>query len=131
MVITSLLQAKAAYRRPFSENENGSNPGVRRIQGWIEEAWSCDYDPTGRKHFKGRLLGSKKWIGTSGASPTASPSKYGTALIEQTCMRCLPTRAYREFLSLAWSPVLDLPADFHSCTLRKHFSCQFKREWSH
>lgn len=69
MAITSLIQSKAAYRPPFSENENGSNPGVRRIQGWIEEAWAQGYDPEGKKHFKGKLLGSKKWIGTSGTPP--------------------------------------------------------------
>lgn len=68
MAITSLVQAKPAYRQAFSKNENGSEPGVRRIQGWIEEAWSCGYDPEGKKHFKGKMLGSKKWIGTSGGS---------------------------------------------------------------
>lgn len=65
MALTSLLQAKPAYRKPFSEVDNGASPGVRRIQGWIEEAWGMGYDPEGKKHFKGKLLGSKKWIGTS------------------------------------------------------------------
>ena len=72
MAITSLIQAKPAYRKAFSTNENGSNPGVRRIQGWIEEAWAMGYDPEGKKHFKGKMLGSHKWIGTSGMS--LSPS---------------------------------------------------------
>jgi hypothetical protein len=68
MAITALLQAKPSYRPPFSENDNGSNPGVRRVQGWIEEAWMNDFDPHGKKHFKGTLLGKRKWIGTSGMS---------------------------------------------------------------
>jgi len=68
MAITALVQAKPAYRQPFSEHDNGSNPGVRRIQGWIEEAWTNGFDPHGKKHFKGTLLGRRKWIGTSGMS---------------------------------------------------------------
>jgi hypothetical protein len=69
MAITALIQAKPAYRKPFSETENGSNPGVRRVQGWIEEAWKNGYDVHGKEHFRGKLLGTKKWIGTSGTSP--------------------------------------------------------------
>lgn len=68
MVMTSLLQAKAAYRQPFSKTDNGSEPGVRRIQGWIEEALCQGYDKDGRDHFRGKLLGTKKWIGTAGES---------------------------------------------------------------
>jgi hypothetical protein len=70
MAITALIQSKPAYRQPFSENDNGSNPGVRRIQGWIEEAWMNGFDPHGKKHFKGTLLGRRKWIGTSGMFPS-------------------------------------------------------------
>ena len=76
MAITALLQAKPSYRPPFSENDNGSNPGVRRIQGWIEEAWMNDFDPHGKKHFKGTLLGRRKWIGTSGMYPTVVISEH-------------------------------------------------------
>jgi hypothetical protein len=68
MALTALLQFKPAYRQPFSEKDNGSNPGVRRIQGWIEEAWMNGFDPHGKKYFKGTLLGRRKWIGTSGTS---------------------------------------------------------------
>ena len=68
MAITSLVQAKPAYRKAFSINENGSDPGVRRIQGWIEEAWAVGFDPEGKQHFKGKMLGTHKWIGTSGTS---------------------------------------------------------------
>ncbi|EIW71780.1 hypothetical protein TREMEDRAFT_67959 [Tremella mesenterica DSM 1558] len=65
MSISALLISRPAYRPVFSKEANGAEPGVRRIQGWIEEAWEEGYDRQGAEHFKGKLLGSRKWIGTS------------------------------------------------------------------
>jgi hypothetical protein len=66
MAISALLQARPAYRQAFSVTENGSEPGVRRVQGWIEEAWNHGFDTHGQEHFRGKLLGTSRWIGTSG-----------------------------------------------------------------
>lgn len=42
-------------------------PSIREIQEMANEAWKAGFDPEGCKHFRGNLLGSKKWIGTSEA----------------------------------------------------------------
>ncbi|KAK4686464.1 zinc finger-containing ubiquitin peptidase 1, partial [Tremellales sp. Uapishka_1] len=65
MAISSLLMHKPTYRPVFSKEKNGAEPGVRRIQGWMEEAWAEGYDADGREHFKGKILGTRKWIGTA------------------------------------------------------------------
>ena len=66
MAITALLEAKEQYRMVFDKVANGSDPGLRRIQGWLEQAWAEAFDPPGREHFRGKILGTRKWIGTSG-----------------------------------------------------------------
>ena len=66
MAISALLIARPGYRRLFSRDTNGADPGVRRLQGWIEEAWGNGYDRTGRNQLKGKVLGTRKWIGASG-----------------------------------------------------------------
>ena len=68
MIISALLQFpfRPEYRAVFDPEKNGSDPGVRRVQGWIEEAWAEGFDPEGRAHFRGKVLGTRKWIGTSG-----------------------------------------------------------------
>ena len=65
MVMDALLQFpfRPEYRDVFDAEKNGSEPGLRRIQGWIEEAWGEGFDPGGRQHFRGKLLGTRKWIG--------------------------------------------------------------------
>ena len=65
MALSSLLAACPEYRPAFSRDRNGADPGVRRLQGWIEEAWGAGHDPPGRAHFRGKVLGTRKWIGTS------------------------------------------------------------------
>ncbi|WRT70312.1 uncharacterized protein IL334_007310 [Kwoniella shivajii] len=64
MSITSLLTVPA-YRRLFDRHSNGAEPGVRRVQGWIEEAWQEGFDPAGKKQLKGKILGTRKWIGVA------------------------------------------------------------------
>lgn len=65
MLISTLLSHSPSYRQSFSRETNGADPSVRRIQGWIEEAWEEGYDVEGKEHFNGKLLGGKKWIGAS------------------------------------------------------------------
>jgi hypothetical protein len=65
MLISSLVQHNSHFQRTFSREENGAEPGVRRVQGWIDEAWNEGFDPDGRAHFGGKIMGGKKWIGTS------------------------------------------------------------------
>lgn len=65
MTLSALLLSQPAYRLVFSRNINGADPGVRRMQGWIEQAWGNGYDRVGRGQLKGKVLGTRKWIGTS------------------------------------------------------------------
>ncbi|ORY26720.1 peptidase family C78-domain-containing protein [Naematelia encephala] len=65
MAISALVLANADYRPVFSKEANGADPGVRRVQGWIEEAWHQGFDTMGRDQLKGKILGTRKWIGTS------------------------------------------------------------------
>jgi hypothetical protein len=77
MALSALLEIPA-YKSIFAEATNGSAPGVRRVQGWIEEAWSQGgfssivltpgFDTIGRDQLQGKLVGTRKWIGVSGAS---------------------------------------------------------------
>ncbi|GEM12023.1 zinc finger with UFM1-specific peptidase domain protein [Rhodotorula toruloides] len=40
-------------------------PPIRTWQETIEQAWKEGYDADGAEHFGGRLIGSRKWIGTT------------------------------------------------------------------
>ncbi|ORY55163.1 peptidase family C78-domain-containing protein [Leucosporidium creatinivorum] len=40
-------------------------PTILELQNIIELAWNQGYDPPGRDHFKGKLIGSTKWIGAT------------------------------------------------------------------
>ncbi|KIR34083.1 hypothetical protein I352_03316 [Cryptococcus deuterogattii MMRL2647] len=64
MALTSLLFIPS-YVPLFSKSSNGAEPGVRRVQGWIEEAWEEGYDPKGKQQLDGEVLGRRKWIGPS------------------------------------------------------------------
>lgn len=65
MAISPLIASKDEYRAVFDRDANGAEPGVRRIQGWIEEGWQAGFDEDGREQLKGRVLGTRKWIGSS------------------------------------------------------------------
>ena len=65
MLISSLTQYNPAFRNTFSKEINGADPGIRQIQAWMSEAWKAGYDEEGQKHFKGRIRGTKAWIGTA------------------------------------------------------------------
>lgn len=82
MTCTSLIaQQRQPLYFPLLDIANGSvskdgkkkemtGPGVRGLQAWIEDAWHQGYDPEGAndKSMKWHLLGTKKYIGTSGQS---------------------------------------------------------------
>ncbi|WWD19554.1 hypothetical protein CI109_104015 [Kwoniella shandongensis] len=65
LMCLSALLSIPAYRPLFAREHNGAEPGVRRVQGWLEEAWKEGYDPEGRAQLKGKVLGTRKWIGPS------------------------------------------------------------------
>ena len=43
----------------------GEIPAILELQEIAETAWNAGFDSEGAKHFKGRLVGSRRWIGTS------------------------------------------------------------------
>jgi hypothetical protein len=55
------LQALAVYSPSTFEK-----PSVRAIQAWIEDAWRAGFDAVGREQLRGKLVGTNKWIGTTG-----------------------------------------------------------------
>lgn len=40
-------------------------PSILQLQNIAEMAWSFGFDPAGSRHFGGKLVNSRKWIGTS------------------------------------------------------------------
>ena len=40
-------------------------PTITEIQTAVEQAWQAGFDPEGALHFKHKLIGSRRWIGTS------------------------------------------------------------------
>jgi hypothetical protein len=40
-------------------------PTIKELQALLELAWAAGYDPKGRKHYNGKIAGSRKWIGTT------------------------------------------------------------------
>lgn len=65
MLISSLTQYNPHYRQAFSKDANGVNPGIRTVQSWMTDAWDAGFDPEGKKHFGGKVKGTKEWIGTA------------------------------------------------------------------
>lgn len=64
MSISSLISHSPTLAKLFSREANASDPGVRRLQGWLDEAWAKGFDPEGKAHFGGKVLGGRKWVGT-------------------------------------------------------------------
>uniref|UniRef100_A0A0N5AMD1 Zinc finger with UFM1-specific peptidase domain protein n=1 Tax=Syphacia muris TaxID=451379 RepID=A0A0N5AMD1_9BILA len=60
--IVSSLLFETEYRNALGFN---ATPSIKEIQTDIEKAWAHGFDPVGAAHFKGRLLGSKQWIGAT------------------------------------------------------------------
>ncbi|KAI5477864.1 zinc finger with UFM1-specific peptidase domain protein [Pseudohyphozyma bogoriensis] len=67
MIYSSLLHMPCYAHLPSSSDSGGlpAIPTIPEFQSIIEMAWKCGYDPPGAAHFKGRLRGSRKWIGTT------------------------------------------------------------------
>lgn len=65
MIISALVVHDPAYKRLFGRDVQGADPGVRRVQGWIEEAWAAGYDREGCNQLRGKVLGTRKWIGAT------------------------------------------------------------------
>lgn len=83
MACTALMdqQVQPLY---FSVLDQPTPPGVRNLQQWVEDAWKAGehnivdpllfslltdhkgFDPEGAAELKGKLVGTKKWIGTAG-----------------------------------------------------------------
>lgn len=63
MVISALMLQSSEYRTAFGRERNGADPGVRRIQAWLEEAWEAGFDRDGCAQLKGKALGERKWVG--------------------------------------------------------------------
>lgn len=61
--------AKGAKRKGSPDAEDGQLaariPTIGELQEMAEAAWAAGFDPEGRLHFNGKLVGSRRWIGTS------------------------------------------------------------------
>lgn len=63
-VIWSLCaQDPAVYGTLFHPSTQGSYPGVRRLQGWIAEAWHAGFDQGGQRALRGKILDTSQRIG--------------------------------------------------------------------
>ncbi|XP_030054401.1 zinc finger-containing ubiquitin peptidase 1 [Microcaecilia unicolor] len=60
MLLSSLSQ-HAVYKDILQDY--ASIPCIPKIQSMIEDAWKEGFDPQGASHFKGRLQGTRAWIG--------------------------------------------------------------------
>ncbi|KAH8928165.1 DUF1671-domain-containing protein [Atractiella rhizophila] len=55
----------AARHLPCYSSIAGDVPSIRQLQAIAERAWGHGFDPLGAEHFRGKLVGSKRWIGTT------------------------------------------------------------------
>lgn len=57
----------SVHKRKECPNERSMPdiPEIAQLQEIAEAAWKKGFDPEGRDHFKSRLVGSRRWIGTS------------------------------------------------------------------
>ncbi|EGG02582.1 uncharacterized protein MELLADRAFT_110040 [Melampsora larici-populina 98AG31] len=66
----SPLQAELSNKRPSTSHNVGDPIEIPSIQSWqriIEEAWKKGFDTPGADSFSHKLVGKKKWIGTTEA----------------------------------------------------------------
>ena len=74
-MLYSAMRAIPAYRSHLSPLPSGSYllqsdklpaiPTIRQFEELMEKAWSEGYDPAGAQHFRSRLVGTHRWIGTT------------------------------------------------------------------
>ncbi|BGP45145.1 hypothetical protein JCM10450v2_000962 [Rhodotorula kratochvilovae] len=72
MIFSSLRhlpQYAAHFASTSPRSGSGESPGpvptIREWQEMIEQAWAAGFDPDGRSHFGGKLVNSRRWIGTT------------------------------------------------------------------
>lgn len=68
MQTSMILDSKSPKRKAADgEEEQGlaALPTIADLQHIAEAAWAAGFDPEGKLHFKGQLVGSRRWIGTS------------------------------------------------------------------
>ncbi|KPV76739.1 uncharacterized protein RHOBADRAFT_51737 [Rhodotorula graminis WP1] len=76
-MIFSSLRHLSQYAKHFSSATSSSSdsstaspslapiPTIREWQEIIEQAWAAGHDPDGARHFGGKLINSRRWIGTT------------------------------------------------------------------
>jgi hypothetical protein len=62
MIATAMSHGPHAvtYKRVFSKNVLGANPGVRRFQSLVSEAWEAGFDPSLRESDPREILDTNK-----------------------------------------------------------------------
>lgn len=86
MFLTSVVSSNPQYQCVYAPSGSDIGPGVQMLQQWLEEAWregmssrstcvyggtliygnGAGYDQDGKNQLKGSVVGTNKWIGTSG-----------------------------------------------------------------
>ncbi|GAA5837453.1 hypothetical protein JCM3766R1_000447 [Sporobolomyces carnicolor] len=57
-------------------------PTIPELQAIIESAWSQGFDPPGARHFHHKLVGSKRWIGTTEVFTALSFLGYRSRIVD-------------------------------------------------
>ncbi|KAH9816792.1 peptidase family C78-domain-containing protein [Melampsora americana] len=63
-------EAEQSHKRPSTSHNEGEIADIPNIQSWqriIEEAWKKGFDTPGADSFAHKLIGKRKWIGTTEA----------------------------------------------------------------
>ena len=64
MVSSHLLKERPEAREVLFGG-SGYVPEIGSLQRWLEVAWQRGFDLVGSNYFKGKIYGSKNWIGTT------------------------------------------------------------------
>ncbi|KAL2921571.1 Zinc finger-containing ubiquitin peptidase 1 [Bienertia sinuspersici] len=64
-MISSHLLMERPETRSVLFGGSGYVPEIGSLQKWLEVAWQRGFDIVGSNYFKGKIYGSKKWIGTT------------------------------------------------------------------
>ncbi|KNA06347.1 hypothetical protein SOVF_181900 [Spinacia oleracea] len=64
MVSSHLLMERSEAREVLFGG-SGYVPEIASLQRWLEVAWQRGFDIVGSNYFKGKIYGTKKWIGTT------------------------------------------------------------------
>ncbi len=97
MAISALLIAYPQYRTVFPSLPVEIAPGVGQLQTWMDGGWREGYDEIGNRQMKGKIVGTRKWIGTSGARGRGIFCEIPLTRIGQISMRCFHAWEYRAY----------------------------------